>query len=76
MKEPRKTPPRKSRAEAEEKLDEELAESFRQRSAREHADLCRWAGADEASRAREVDAPPLKLRRRRSRWLVAMPLPG
>jgi len=28
MKEPRKTPPRKSRAEAEEKLDEELEESF------------------------------------------------
>ena len=28
MKEPRKSPPRKSRAEAEEKLDEELEESF------------------------------------------------
>ena len=28
MKEPRKPPPRKSRAEAEEKLDEELEESF------------------------------------------------
>jgi hypothetical protein len=28
MKEPRKSPPRKSRAEAENKLDEELEESF------------------------------------------------
>ena len=28
MKEPRKSPPRKSRAEAEDKLDQELEESF------------------------------------------------
>ena len=61
MKEPRKSPPRKSHAKAEEKLDEELEESFPASDppVQYDADLRGGPGPREASRARQVAATPL-----------------
>jgi hypothetical protein len=74
MKEPRKTPPRKSRAEAEEKLDEELEESF------PASDPPANTPTSIGGPARAKRPAPVKPRRRgwpaASRRLRFTPLPG